>query len=111
MARAIDPRRTRKALKALKALHDSAAAGNSGVFSSWEEDFIAGVSARLETHGSAFADYRKGAPDEALSRLQHQTLKELRKKQRKALLAPPEEPQPDRQGLKRKPKKTPFQPR
>jgi len=103
MARAIDPRRTRKALKALKALHDSAAAGNSGVFSSWEEDFIAGVSARLETHGSAFADYRKGAPDEALSRLQQKTLKELRQKQRKARLSSPQQLPPDRQNLKRNP--------
>lgn len=104
MARAVDPKRTRKALRALKALKDAAAADGSGVFSDWEDTFITEVTARLETYGSAFADYGKGAPDEALSRLQQQKLKELKKKTQQ-----PREPGAEprgfqRQGFKRKPR-------
>jgi len=40
------------------------------------------LEARLDKYGSAFADLGKGAPDEALSRLQAQKLKEIEKKAR-----------------------------
>ncbi len=104
MARAVDPKRTRKALKALQALKDAAAAENGGVFSDWEDTFIAEVSARLETYGSAFADYGKGAPDEALSRLQQQKLKELKKKTQKVGTPEAEARPMKRQGFKRRPR-------
>lgn len=104
MARAVDPKRTRKALKALQALKDAAAAESGGVFSDWEDTFIAEVTARLETYGSAFADYGKGAPDEALSRLQQQKLKEIRKKTQQAR-GPEADARPmKRNGFKRKPR-------
>lgn len=84
MPRDVDPKRTRKALKSLQALKEAAAAAQAegAPFSEWEDTFITEVGERLEKFGSAFADYGKGAPDEALSRLQQQKLQELRKKAR-----------------------------
>lgn len=79
--RPVDPKQTRKAKRAIEALkaHASGAEAASP-FSSWESEFIEGVGERLETFGSAFADYGKGAPENALSRLQEQKVKELAKK-------------------------------
>jgi hypothetical protein len=85
MARAVDPKRTRKALKMLAALKDAASEGaDAARFSEWEDAFITEVGERLETYGSAFADFSKGLPEDALSRLQQIKLQELRKKVRKA---------------------------
>jgi hypothetical protein len=53
------------------------------------------VGERLEKFGSAFADYAKGAPEEALSRLQDVKLREIRAKARaesKAKVDPEGEP-------------------
>ncbi len=80
MVRAVDPRRTRKALRRVRQLEISAAAGT---LSEWEKTFLEEVGARLEEYGSAFADYAKGAPDEALSRLQGAKLREISSKTRK----------------------------
>lgn len=80
MVRAVDPRRTRKALRRVRQLEISAAAGT---LSDWEKTFLQEVGARLEEYGSAFADYAKGAPDEALSRLQGAKLREISSKTRK----------------------------
>lgn len=80
MVRAVDPRRTRKALQRVRRLENRAAAGT---LSPWEKTFLEEVGARLEEYGSAFADYAKGAPDEALSRLQGAKLQEISSKARK----------------------------
>lgn len=92
LARAVDPRRTRKALKRVQALAEAGAP-----LSEWERAFLEEVSARLEKFGSAFADYAKGAPDEALSRLQDGKLREIRAKARaetRVKAEPPEEVKP-----------------
>lgn len=78
--RAVDPRRTRKALQRVRRLEASAA---QGTLSEWEKTFLGEVGARLEEYGSAFADYAKGAPDEALSRLQGAKLREISSKAHK----------------------------
>lgn len=74
MARAVDPKRTRKALRRVRALTQDKPAEE---FSGWETEFLTEVGARLETYGSAFRDSTKGRPDEALSTLQHQKLAEI----------------------------------
>ncbi len=104
MARAVDPKRTRKALKALAALKAAANDDSApAAFSDWEDTFITQVSERLEKFGSAFADYGKGAPEEALSRLQQQKLQELRKKTRKPSNVNADQPSgtPQKRGLSR----------
>ena len=50
--------------------------------SDWEKQFLEEVEERIETYGSAFHDSEKGAPDEALSSLQHIKLREIDKKAR-----------------------------
>lgn len=80
MVRAVDPRRTRKALRRVRRL---AASAEEASLSDWEKTFLGEVGARLEEFGSAFADYAKGAPDEALSRLQGAKLREIAGKARK----------------------------
>lgn len=74
MPRAVDPRRTAKALRAIERI-----AQEQGLeaLSPWEREFLGEVGARLEKYGSAFADYAKGAPEEALSRLQSLKLREI----------------------------------
>jgi hypothetical protein len=92
MARAVDPKRTRKALKILADLKASANSPEaSAAFSEWEDAFITEVSARLEQYGSAFNDFGKGAPEDALSRLQQIKMQELRKKARNAAKSGTEE--------------------
>ncbi len=98
--RAVDPRRTRKALRAvakLAALQDpdpeTGEVEAAQAYSGWEQDFLGEVGKRLETYGSAFNDLSKGRSEEALSALQHQKLKEIeakaRGKPRKPLRAKP----------------------
>ncbi len=88
MPREVDPKRTRKALRQVRklaALQDAAtlAAGEKPPdYSGWEKEFLSEVEARLDKYGSAFADLGKGRPDEALSNLQSQKLKEISKKAR-----------------------------
>lgn len=77
MPREVDPRRTRKALRAVRKLAE-AGAGEAGVaYSEWEAEFLQELEGRLDQYGSAFADPEKGAREEALSRLQAQKLKEI----------------------------------
>jgi hypothetical protein len=87
MSRLVDPKRTRKAQRAVRALAEAPVE----TLSDWEKAFLEALDGRLETYGSAFADLSKGAPDEALSRLQTVKLKEIaakaRGKQRKPLQA------------------------
>ena len=87
-------RATRKALARIRRARDavSRAIAESGdadaaetaraELTDWEDEFMASVEARLNEYGSAFADPAKGAPGEALSRLQLVKLKEIEAKAR-----------------------------
>lgn len=50
--------------------------------SEWEGGFLSDVADRVTTHGRAFADPEKGAPDQALSALQARKLREIAAKAR-----------------------------
>lgn len=96
MARDVDPRKTRKALRIVRKLAAVGAApetadpetgelrpGEGSVdYSQWERDFLGEVDARLEKYGSAFANLSKGSKEEALSNLQTVKLKEIAAKAR-----------------------------
>lgn len=82
MPREIDERKKRKALRKLRKAADLAAQGLGPELSDWEKQFLEEVEQRIETYGSAFVDPEKGAPDEAMSALQHLKLREIDKKAR-----------------------------
>jgi hypothetical protein len=82
VAREVDKRKTGKAMRRLKRVAERAAAEGGPGLTDWEKDFVAGVSERLETYGSAFRDPAKGALDEALSQRQTQVVRALDKKSR-----------------------------
>ena len=102
MPRDVDPKRTRKALRQVRrltSLQEAAPEGSAPPdYSGWEKEFLSEVEARLDKYGSAFADLGKGAPDEALSRLQAQKLKEIEKKAKDQANGK----EPKRSGFKRK---------
>ena len=92
MPRAVDPKRTRKALRIVKKLAALEAKADErmdpdtgeiipasqGVdYSSWESEFLDEVGVRLDKYGSAFANLSKGRAEDALSHLQAQKLKEI----------------------------------
>jgi hypothetical protein len=91
MARKVDPKRTRKALKIVRKLAAKAAASETidpetgeirpGAgevdYSHWENAFLSEVDQRLQKYGSAFHNLSKGGSEEALSMLQTQKLKEI----------------------------------
>jgi hypothetical protein len=79
--RAIDPRRTRKALRRVAKLTGAAESLDAPAdFSGWEAQFLSEVGQRLTTYGSAFANLAKGRAEEALSNLQAVKLKEIEAK-------------------------------
>jgi hypothetical protein len=82
MAREVDPRTTRKALRRVRKLTEASASEGAGPYSDWEQAFLAELDQRLETYGSAFHDASKGRLDEALSTLQDVKLKEIAAKAR-----------------------------
>lgn len=96
MAREVDPKRTRKALRIIRKLAAKGAAGEtvdpetgevkagdgSVDYSQWESEFLGEVGQRLEKYGSAFHDLSKGRKDEALSTLQTAKLREIAAKAR-----------------------------
>ena len=82
MAREIDDRKKRKALRKLRRAADLAEQGLGPPLSDWERTFLEELEARIETYGSAFADPSKGDLDEPLSALQAHKLKEIDKKAR-----------------------------
>jgi len=96
MAREIDPKQTRKALRIVRKLAAQSAApetidpetgelkpGENAVdYSPWESEFLSEVDQRLEKFGSAFNDLSKGGREEALSRLQTVKIKEIAAKAR-----------------------------
>jgi hypothetical protein len=77
MPREVDPKAARKAMRRLKRL---SAAEPPEAFSGWEKEFLEEVEGRIEKYGSAFANLSKGRPEEALSTLQAQKLRELEAK-------------------------------
>ena len=82
MAREVDPRKQRKALRKLRQAAALSEQGLGPPLSDWEVEFLAELEARIETYGSAFADPEKGNRDEPLSALQTQKLKEIDRKAR-----------------------------
>jgi len=82
MPRDVDERKTRKALRKLRAAKARAEAGTGPELSDWEEDFLNSLEGRLEQYGSAFNDPEKGDREEPLSMLQAMKVKEIDKKTR-----------------------------
>ncbi len=96
MAREVDQKKTRKALRIIRKLAAKGASaekidpetgevkpGEDAVeYSGWETEFLTEVDKRLEKYGSAFNDLSKGRKDEALSNLQTVKLKEIAAKAR-----------------------------
>jgi hypothetical protein len=86
MAREVDKAKTRKALRRLKRVVERvetlSESGQGEKLTEWEKGFVAGVTERLETYGSAFRDPMKGALEEALSARQTQITRALEKKTR-----------------------------
>ena len=82
--REVDKHKTRKALRKLRQAAERAEGEGGPGLTSWEKDFVDGVSKRLETYGSAFRDPGKGKLEEALSQRQAHVARVLDKKSRKA---------------------------
>ena len=96
MAREVDRKKTRKALRIIRKLAAKGASpetvdpetgevkpGDRSVdYSQWENEFLTEVDKRLEKYGSAFNDLGKGRKEEALSNLQTVKLKEIAAKAR-----------------------------
>lgn len=82
MAREVDDRKKRKALRKLRKAALLAEQGLGPPLSDWEKQFLEEVEARVEKYGSAFHDLEKGGADEALSALQQVKLREIDKKAR-----------------------------
>lgn len=82
--REVDKRKTTKALRKLRRAADRAAEEGGPGLTTWEKDFVEGVSTRLEKYGSAFRDPSKGRLDEALSSRQTHIVRVIDKKSRNA---------------------------
>lgn len=82
MAREVDERKKRAALRKLRKAAQLAEKGLGPPLSDWEREFLEEVEGRIEKFGSAFADPMKGAEGEALSSLQQAKLREIDKKAR-----------------------------
>ena len=82
MAREVDERKKRTALRKLRRAADLAAQGLGPPLTDWEVAFLEEVEGRIEKYGSAFSDPMKGADGEALSGLQQLKLKQIDKKAR-----------------------------
>lgn len=84
MKREVDRRKTQKALRKLRRAAEAATAEDGPGLTTWEKDFVEGVTTRLETYGSAFRDPGKGRLEEALSARQAHVTRVIEKKSRKA---------------------------
>jgi len=82
MARDIDDRKKRRALRKLRRAAELADQGLGPPLSDWEQTFLEELEERIETYGSAFADPTKGDLSEPLSALQQRKLKEIDRKAR-----------------------------
>ena len=91
MKREVDQRKTRKALRKLRRAADRAGEEGGPGLTEWEQDFVSGVTTRLEKYGSAFRDPGKGRLEDALSARQAHITRVIDKKSRKAKagVAPP----------------------
>lgn len=87
MKREVDQRKTRKALRKLRQAAESAEEDGAPGLTTWEKDFVEGVTTRLEKYGSAFRDPGKGRLEEALSNRQQQVTRAITAKTRKAKAA------------------------
>ena len=81
--REVDKRKTSKALRKLRRAADRASEEGGAGLTTWEKDFVEGVTVRLEKYGSAFRDPGKGRLEEALSQRQAQVTRVIDKKSRK----------------------------
>lgn len=84
MKREVDKRKTQKALRKLRRAAARATAEDGPGLTTWEKDFVEGVTTRLETYGSAFRDPGKGRLEEALSARQAQVTRVIEKKSRQS---------------------------
>jgi hypothetical protein len=84
MKREVDKRKTQKALRKLRRVAERATEEGGPGLTTWEKDFVEGVTERLETYGSAFRDPGKGRLEEALSARQAQVTRVIDKQSRKA---------------------------
>src|SRR5690349_9494580 len=82
--REVDKRKTNKALRKLRRAAERASEEGGVGLTTWEKDFVEGVTGRLEKYGSAFRDPGKGRLEEALSQRQTQIARVIDKKSRKA---------------------------
>ncbi len=85
--REVDKRKTNKALRKLRRAAERAMEEGGPGLTSWEKDFVEGVTGRLEKYGSAFRDPGKGRLEEALSQRQTHVSRVIEKKSRKAKVA------------------------
>ncbi len=81
--REVDKRKTSKALRKLRRVAERAEEEGAPTLTTWEKDFVEGVTTRLEKYGSAFRDPGKGRLEEALSARQSQIARVIDKKTRK----------------------------
>ncbi|MDP3493122.1 MAG: hypothetical protein Q8R82_08400 [Hyphomonadaceae bacterium] len=90
--REVDKRKTSKALRKLRRVAERAAEEGGPALTTWEKDFVEGVTGRLEKYGSAFRDPGKGRLEEALSQRQSQIARVIEKKTRKPKASAPAAP-------------------
>jgi len=81
--REVDKRKTSKALRKLRRAAERASEEGGPGLTTWEKEFVEGVSGRLEKYGSAFRDPSKGRLEEALSNRQTHIVRVIDKKVRK----------------------------
>lgn len=86
--RDVDKRKTSKALRKLRRVAERANEEGGPGLTTWEKDFVEGVSGRLEKYGSAFRDPSKGRLEEALSNRQTHIVRVIDKKSRKSTKKP-----------------------
>ncbi len=80
--REVDKRKTAKALRKLRRAAERASEEGAAGLTTWEKDFVDGVTGRLEKYGSAFRDPGKGRLEEALSQRQAHVARVIDKKSR-----------------------------
>ncbi len=80
--REVDRRKTSKALRKLRKVVERTSGEEGPKLTAWEQEFVSGVSERLETYGSAFRDLTKGRAEEALSVRQSEVARVIERKSR-----------------------------
>jgi hypothetical protein len=80
--REVDKRKTARALRKLRRTAERASGEGAPELTTWEKEFVDGVTGRLEKYGSAFRDPGKGRLEEALSQRQAHVARVIDKKSR-----------------------------